>query len=188
MQHPDKPQDSPLKSQEDNRLDSPAPYISITGVTHNYPEGNALHEVLTDANLQIGHGEKVALLGRSGSGKTTLLNLIAGIDRADRGSVSVDGIELTALDETARTLFRRRHIGFIYQFFNLVPSLTALENVAFVLELNGIPTREARERSLAIMARRALTTCLGLRSCRQAVFHAGSVRQGPLHCSDRSWR
>ena len=124
MQHPDKPQDSPLKSQEDNRLDSPAPYISITGVTHNYPEGNALHEVLTDANLQIGHGEKVALLGRSGSGKTTLLNLIAGIDRADRGSVSVDGIELTAL-----------------------------ENVAFVLELNGIPTREARERSLAIMAR-----------------------------------
>ena len=134
--------------------DNPASaFIRITGVTHSYPEGNARHLVLDNTTIAINRHEKVALLGRSGSGKTTLLNLVAGIDKAEKGSVTVDGLELTALDEKTRTLFRRQHVGFVYQFFNLVPTLTALENVAFTLELNGVRGSEARERSLALLER-----------------------------------
>jgi putative ABC transport system ATP-binding protein len=84
----------------------------------------------------------VALLGRSGSGKSTLLNIISGIDKADAGSVTVDGIDLTALSEHECTLFRRRHIGFVYQFFNLIPTLTVAENIALVLELNDNSPRQ----------------------------------------------
>ena len=92
-----------------------------------------------------------ALLGRSGSGKSSLLNVISGIDRAEKGKVTVDGIELTALPENELTLFRRRHIGFVYQFFNLIPTLTALENIALVLELNKFPGKAIRKKSLAML-------------------------------------
>ena len=86
-------------------------------------------------------GEFIALLGRSGSGKSTLLNLVSGIDRADAGQIWVGGQELTALGERERTLFRRQQIGFIFQFFNLIPTLTVLENVTLPLELGGHPRR-----------------------------------------------
>lgn len=111
------------------------------------------HTVLRDMHLEIGRGEKVALLGRSGSGKSTLLNLLSGIDLPDAGTITIDGRVINTLDETSRTLFRRRHIGFIYQFFNLVPSLTAVENVAFTLELNGIKGKDALARGLAMLDR-----------------------------------
>src|SRR5215472_1231298 len=91
-------------------------------------------------------------MGRSGSGKSTLLNLISGVDRADSGTVSIDGLEVTALAEPARTLFRRQHIGFVYQFFNLIPTLDVAENVRLVLELNGVRGQAARTRSLAALA------------------------------------
>jgi putative ABC transport system ATP-binding protein len=91
-------------------------------------------------------------MGRSGSGKSTLLNLISGIDRPDSGSVHVDGLEVSALGEPARTLFRRAHVGFVYQFFNLIPTLDAAENVRLVLELNGVRGAAARARSLAALA------------------------------------
>jgi len=114
----------------------PDSFIKIDRLYRAYREGQQSHPVLQGACLTIERGETVALLGRSGSGKSTLLNLISGIDRADRGTVIVDGIDLTRLPEHDSTLFRRQHIGFIYQFFNLIPTLTAAENIALVLELN----------------------------------------------------
>src|SRR5215468_10628292 len=91
-------------------------------------------------------------MGRSGSGKSTLLNLISGIDRADSGSIHVDDLEVTGLGEPERTLFRRAHIGFVYQFFNLIPTLDVAENVRLVLELNGLRGTAARERTRAVLA------------------------------------
>jgi putative ABC transport system ATP-binding protein len=111
-----------------------------------------VHRVLAGVEAQVGAGETVAIMGRSGSGKSTLLNLISGIDRPDGGSVHVDGLEVSALGEPARTLFRRAHVGFVYQFFNLIPTLDAAENVRLVLELNGVRGAAARARSLAALA------------------------------------
>ena len=111
-----------------------------------------MHRVLDGLDAQIVSGECVAVMGRSGSGKSTLLNLISGIDRADRGAVHIDGVEVTALGEPARTLHRRAHIGFVYQFFNLIPTLDVVENVRLVLDLNGVRGAAARARSLAMLA------------------------------------
>lgn len=110
-----------------------------------------MHRVLDRADALIGSGEAVAVVGRSGSGKSTLLNLISGIDRADSGTVEFDGRDITALAEPARTLFRRVSIGFVYQFFNLIPTLDVEENVRLVLELNGVRGALARQRSLAML-------------------------------------
>jgi len=107
--------------------------------------------VLDGAEAQIREGETVAILGRSGSGKSTLLNVISGIDRPDSGSVEVDGQDISRLGEPARTLFRRERIGFVYQFFNLIPTLDVEENVRLVLELNGVRGIEARRRSEAML-------------------------------------
>ncbi len=93
----------------------------------------------------------MAILGRSGSGKSTLLNLVSGIDRPDSGSIELDGRQIGALPEPARTLFRREHVGFVYQFFNLIPTLDVEENVRLVLELNGVRGQEARRRSAAML-------------------------------------
>lgn len=95
-----------------------------------------------DLALSVGSGEVVALLGASGSGKTTLLNLISGIDRPDAGRVEVDESVVHALGEPERTLFRRRQIGFVFQFFNLIPTLTVAENIALPLELIGTSSTE----------------------------------------------
>lgn len=107
--------------------------------------------MLDGASFGLQRGEIVALLGRSGCGKSTLLNLISGIDLAEAGRVVFDGQDLSALPEQQRTLFRRRHIGFIYQFFNLIPSLTAAENIALVLELNGSASGKALQRARAAL-------------------------------------
>jgi len=127
------------------------PLLTLCGVTHSYREGNRLRPVLQGIDGEIDEGRFVALLGQSGSGKSTLLNLIAGLDMADSGSIIVRGLELSRLREPDRTLFRRRHIGFVYQFFNLLPTLTVLENVALPAELNGFSADESRRRSVMLL-------------------------------------
>jgi putative ABC transport system ATP-binding protein len=126
-------------------------FIHIENLSKSYQEANHERLVLVDASATFKRGESVAILGRSGSGKSTLLNLISGIDLADGGRICVDGIELTGLDERQRTLYRRKNIGFIFQFFNLIPTLTTLENVTLPLELNGVSGSEARSRAEALL-------------------------------------
>lgn len=127
------------------------PFIELTRLSRSFGVGKQRHCVLQALDLKIDRGETLALLGRSGSGKSTLLNLISGIDIPDEGQISVDGMELNRLNEHDRTLFRRKHIGFIYQFFNLVPTLTAQENIEFILELNGESRTDIKVRTSDIM-------------------------------------
>lgn len=126
-------------------------FIIFQDLTKTYLEGGRSRTVLHQASARIACGEFVAILGKSGSGKSTLLNLISGIDLADSGMICVNNTEMTALSELERTLFRRRHIGFIFQFFNLIPTLTVLENVTLPDELSGQPLRTARQRAEALL-------------------------------------
>ncbi len=125
------------------------PLIQLTRVCKSYREGARQHRVLVDLDLRVPRGEAVALLGRSGSGKSTLLNLISGIDLPDSGEVLVAGNALSALDEHQRTIFRRRSVGFVFQFFNLIPTLTVAENLRLPLELNGLDDAGRVQRLLA---------------------------------------
>src|SRR3990170_3120151 len=125
--------------------------ISIEDLSKSYTEGKQTHAVLRGASLKIRRGEFVALLGASGSGKSTLLNLLSGIDTADDGAIWVQGRDLVAMTEAERPLFRRRHIGFVFQFFNLLPTLTVLENAALPLELAGAPAKVARSKARALL-------------------------------------
>ncbi|WP_029214834.1 ABC transporter ATP-binding protein [Kallotenue papyrolyticum] len=117
-----------------------------------FDEGAGRRVVLREVSATFRQGEFVVLLGKSGSGKSTLLNLIGGIDTPSGGTIRFGDQELTAMDERARTLFRRRHIGFIFQFFNLLPTLTVLENVLLPLELNGRADAAGRQRALDLLA------------------------------------
>ena len=134
-----------------SRADDLPPCVQVQGLVHGYGEGARRQTVLDGVDLELARGECVALMGRSGSGKSTLLNLISGIDLPASGRILIDGQDLTAMDETRRTLFRRRHIGFVYQFFNLLPTLTVRENVQLPLELNGLPLARADELLEAVM-------------------------------------
>ena len=116
---------------------TPPPLVELLDVSKAYAEGEAVREVLTGARLSLHRGEFVVLLGRSGSGKSTLLNLISGIDLPTRGSVLVEGRDSSKLSERERTLLRRERIGFVFQAFNLLPTLTVEENVRLPLELTG---------------------------------------------------
>ena len=120
------------------------PLVELTGIAKSYREGERERVVFRDASLTVARGEWVFLLGRSGSGKSTLLNLISGIDLPDSGTVLVDGIPLNRLSERDRTLFRRERVGFIFQFYNLIPTLTVEENILLPLELAGALTTASR--------------------------------------------
>lgn len=137
----------------DERQQGADPVLTVRGLAKSYHDGRAEHVVLQDIELQVVGGECLALLGRSGCGKSTLLNLLAGIDRPDRGEVSILGEPLSRLPEPALTLLRRRHIGFIYQFFNLIPTLTVAENLALPLELNGTEDETRRHRVASLLGR-----------------------------------
>ena len=121
-------------------------HVRLTNLTRSYHEGEQLHTVLRALDATFVRGETLALRGRSGSGKSTLLNLISGIDAPDDGEVDIDGHVITAMSERDRTLFRRKHIGFVYQAFNLVPTLTVADNVQLVLELNAVKGAAAADR------------------------------------------
>jgi putative ABC transport system ATP-binding protein len=109
--------------------------LKLEDVSRSYQMGQVEVRALTGVSLDITRGEFIVILGPSGSGKTTLLNLVGGIDSPTSGKITVDGIELNALDDKGLTEYRRNHIGFVFQFFNLIPTLTARENVEFAAEL-----------------------------------------------------
>jgi putative ABC transport system ATP-binding protein len=124
---------------------SRTPIVEIRNLFKSYRRGDQILPVLNDIDLDIDEGEFLALMGPSGSGKTTLLNLIAGIDRADSGVIQVGGIDITSLSETDLAQWRASNVGFIFQFYNLIPVLTAFENVELPLLLTSLSKKERRE-------------------------------------------
>ena len=126
-------------------MGSEAPIVEIRDLRKSYRRGEHIVPVLENITFNIERGEFVALMGPSGSGKSTLLNLIAGIDKVDGGSIRVGGTEITGLSETELARWRATHVGFIFQFYNLIPVLTAYENVELPLHLTQITGRERRE-------------------------------------------
>lgn len=130
-----------------------AALIELKNATRIYNVGARTLYALRDVSLQIERGEFVAVVGPSGSGKSTLLNLVGGIDQPTKGEVWVDGTRIDTMDENALAKFRRNHIGIVFQFFQLLPTLTALENVSLPMELRGDERKNRRARAEAMLAR-----------------------------------
>ena len=128
------------------------PIVSCSDVTKTYRQGKISVPALRGVTLRIETGEFTALAGPSGSGKTTLLNLIGGLDSVDSGEITVDGHRLREAGPSAMADLRLRRIGFVFQAYNLVPVLSAVENVEYVMLLQGVPRKERRERALAMLA------------------------------------
>jgi putative ABC transport system ATP-binding protein len=124
---------------------APRSIIEIRNLSKAYRRGAQIVPVLSDITLDIAAGDFLALMGPSGSGKSTLLNLIAGIDKPDGGSLLVDGVDIAALSEAALADWRAEHVGFIFQFYNLMPVLTAFENVELPLMLTRLPAAERKQ-------------------------------------------
>ena len=138
-------------------LQRAVPAIALAGVNLSLGRGAARVHILKDIDLNIGRGEAIGMVGPSGSGKSTLLMVMAGLERPDSGSVVVAGESLAALDEDALARFRGRNVGIVFQSFHLIPTMTALENIAVPLELAGIddaPARAARELAAVGLAER----------------------------------
>ena len=125
--------------------------VEIRDLHKTYSEGDRTLQVLDGVSLDIYQGEFLALLGASGSGKSTLLNLLSGIDQPDQGSIVIEGIDITRLSDTRLTLFRRERIGIVFQFFNLIPTLTVLENITLPKELGGARRHSIEPRALELL-------------------------------------
>ena len=125
--------------------------ISIKQLNKSYQESERRRLIFNNLEIKINRGEFAVLLGRSGSGKSTFLNLVSGIDSPDSGNVVINGTDITALSERDRTLFRRHHIGFIFQSYNLIPTLTVLENLLLPLELIQRSASEDRNKVLTLL-------------------------------------
>jgi putative ABC transport system ATP-binding protein len=121
--------------------------VDINGLHKSYETGSEVTHVLTGLDLQTTEGEMIMIMGPSGSGKTTLLNVLGGIDKGQKGTIKVAGDELTAMDKRALNEYRRHHVGFIFQFYNLLPTLTARENVELGLEMLIKDPAKLRERA-----------------------------------------
>jgi len=130
---------------------TPCHILSLENISHGYREGGHWRDVLCGVDLSVVQGEQMALVGQSGSGKSTLLHLMGGLDAPRSGRILFNGIDLADLAEPRRTLWRRQHVGFIYQFFNLIPTLTVIENVLLPLELNGISESVGRHEALNLL-------------------------------------
>jgi putative ABC transport system ATP-binding protein len=127
------------------------PVLEVRGLVRRFDAHRAA--VLDGVSIALQAGEYVAIMGDSGVGKSTLLNLIAGLERPDAGTVCIDGIEVSALDDDAATLLRRRHIGFVFQAFHVLPYVSVVQNVELPLALLGVPSRQRREQALAMLGR-----------------------------------
>ena len=127
------------------------PSLQVTALRKSYLEGGRSHVVLDGVDLTLQPGERVAVLGASGSGKSTILNLVSGIDRADSGEISVGGVRVDQLTEHERTIFRRERIGFVFQAYNLIHTLTVLENLLLPLELKGPLLSREVDRARALL-------------------------------------
>ena len=125
--------------------------LRASALTRTYRGGAREHAALRDVSLTVAPGDWVAITGPSGCGKSTLLHLLGGLDRPDSGEVWLAGSRLDDRDESGRALLRRRHVGFVFQFLNLVPTMTVIGNVELPLVLQGVGRREARSRSLAVL-------------------------------------
>ena len=162
--------------------------VKVENLSRVYHTGSIQQVVFDALDFSVEKGETVALLGASGSGKTTLLNLISGIDTPDNGRVLLDDVDVHALAEPERTLFRRRRIGFVFQFFNLIPTLKVGENVALPLELLGAEDGTAQQRAAALLedvglgglAMRYPETLSGGEQQRAAIARALAHRPGLL--------
>ncbi|MGN2636718.1 ABC transporter ATP-binding protein [Nocardia takedensis] len=129
------------------------PMLELSGITRRYRIGEQSVRALDGIDLRIGSGEFTAVIGPSGSGKSTLLHLLGALDSPDSGSIRFRGTEIGALDEHRQSEFRRQHVGFVFQFFNLLPTLTAWENVAVPKLLDGTGLRKAEPRARELLAR-----------------------------------
>jgi putative ABC transport system ATP-binding protein len=127
------------------------PIVQVRGLARAYGNGEARVEALRGIDLDVHHGEFVAVMGPSGSGKSTLLHLIGGLDAPSAGTVRVGGEDLASLDDNRLTLLRRRRLGFVFQAFNLIDTLTAVENVALPLLIDGVSEADASRRALAAL-------------------------------------
>jgi len=133
------------------------PLVMIRDLSKSYIRGDQEISVLRNISLEVDHGEFLALMGPSGSGKTTLLNLMAGIDRPDEGVLRIAGVDITELGESELSRWRSTHVGFIFQFYNLIPVLSALENVQLPLLLTSLDYRNRREHAIAALEAVGLT-------------------------------
>jgi len=125
--------------------------IKVEQVVRDYQAGETIVKALKGVSLEIGDGEFVSIAGPSGSGKTTLLNLIGCIDTLDSGEILIDGVKVTSMDKKEKTTYRRNNLGFIFQTYNLIPVLSAYENVSFVLSILNLPEAEIRQRTMDIL-------------------------------------
>jgi putative ABC transport system ATP-binding protein len=131
---------------------SPEPIVEARAVHKTYETGKVEVRALRGIDLAVARGEMVAIMGPSGSGKTTLLNALSGLDAIDAGEVLIEGVALSALSDRDRTDYRARRMGFVFQFYNLMPVLTAVENVELPLLVSRVPAKEARRRALDALA------------------------------------
>ncbi|MCK6506235.1 ABC transporter ATP-binding protein [Myxococcota bacterium] len=125
-----------------------SPIVTVRGLTRDYEQGALTVHALAGVDLEVRRGEFTALMGPSGSGKTTLLNLVGGLDEPSSGSVQVDGQELAGMNRAQKSDLRLHRIGFVFQSYNLIPVLSALENTEFVLMLRGVPAAQRREKAM----------------------------------------
>ncbi len=147
--------------------------VDAEGLSKTYRSGSVVTEALRGVSLQVPKGEMVAIMGPSGCGKTTLLNCLSGLDSYDRGVIRIEGTDLARLDDNARTTYRARRMGFVFQFYNLLPVLSAVENVELPLVVSGVNTKLARQKAQAALAQ----VGLGDRASHRPAQLSGGQRQ-----------